>query len=146
MLPVSSTSGSYRHTCWTVSLSYSLTHCSCVVQVFVLKSQSYPDQSCACNCSEFCMCIRSRSPHNIMHSSSCKRSLACKRKQGRQKEVMWLLNSGKTELRWWKVKVPQPAHYCFLSFITDSTMSMVLGDTHILNPTHFWRPLSLPQR
>ena len=37
---------------------------------FGLKSQSHPGQSCACNCSVLCTCIRSGLPHNIVHSSS----------------------------------------------------------------------------
>jgi len=46
--------------------------CACVwcVIFYGLKSQSHPDQSCTCNCSMFCECIHSLSPHNVMHSSS----------------------------------------------------------------------------
>ena len=68
VLPVSSTP--YR-LCWTVSMNSRFLRCACVCTFCVifcgLKSQSHSDNGYnACNCSMFCMCIRSRSPPNVI--------------------------------------------------------------------------------
>ena len=86
--------------CWTASLSYSLTHCSCVVHVFVLLVCHilWPEvsvtswwQSCACNCSTFCMCICLGSPHNVGSSLQVLFSRVCT-SSGRNKSTDRLIS------------------------------------------------------